>query len=146
MSRLISLKTQIRTRDYQASRRFYTQVLGLRILEEWKASTGFIAGFGDDAGGGVIEVIEVIEVDVSHETYDEAFTYAVLDPHDEPNLLEALSSWSRDLRVTSSELETARLAIEELRDGGSSCVRGPGLRSLYPVRPRPGRPCPAAHP
>ncbi len=49
MSRLISLKTQIRSRDYEASRRFYTEVLGLRILEEWEESPGFIAGFGDDA-------------------------------------------------------------------------------------------------
>ena len=31
---------------------------------------------------------------------------------------EALASWSRDVRVSSSELRTARLELEEIKDGG----------------------------
>ncbi len=49
-----------------------------------------------------------------------AETYAVLDGCDNPELLQALASWSRDVRASASELSTARLAIEELKNGGSA--------------------------
>ncbi len=95
MSRLISLKTQIRSRDYDASRRFYTEVLGLRILEEWEERPGFVAGFGDGAGGGLIEVTEV---DASHESYDEAFTRPVANDKIVLQLrTDSVDEWARRL-------------------------------------------------
>ncbi len=77
-----------------------------------------------DLAGFYLERCEFAEYDALV-----ADTYAVLDARDNPKLLEALSSWSRDVRVSPKELTTARLAIEELREGGSSDPRV-GLSSL----------------
>src|SRR5687767_11461432 len=46
MPSLVSIKTVLRCRDFEASRRFYHSVLHLRILEEWNERLGQGAIFG----------------------------------------------------------------------------------------------------
>ena len=52
-----SLKTMLRTRDFDAARAFYVEVLGLEVVEEWdtEGDRGCIVGFG--SGGGFLELL-----------------------------------------------------------------------------------------
>ncbi|HMB64021.1 MAG TPA: VOC family protein, partial [Eudoraea sp.] len=70
---LLSLKTVIRTRDFEASKRFYTQVLNLEIAEEYddgNGSRGIIMRFGPEGSNAFIEVSEITE---AHNYYQGAF-------------------------------------------------------------------------
>ena len=58
MPSLVSIKTVIRCRDFDASRHFYTSILNLPIVEEWNEpqGRGAIFGFGVDRAG-MIEAV-----------------------------------------------------------------------------------------
>ena len=60
-STLHSVKVAIRCGDYDASRAFYTTILGLRIVEEWDQpeGKGFIVALGAKGAGGFVEVMQV---------------------------------------------------------------------------------------
>ncbi len=65
-----------------------------------------------DAAGLALEAGEFAEYDALL-----ADTHAFLKSFDDPKLLKALSSWSRDVRVSRDVLRETRQAIEALRDG-----------------------------
>jgi catechol 2,3-dioxygenase-like lactoylglutathione lyase family enzyme len=61
----LELKVVISSRDFQASRRFYGEVLGLVVLESWEegGGQGCIFGFDPEGHTGRIEVYEMNEGD-----------------------------------------------------------------------------------
>ncbi len=74
LNSLLSLKTVIRTKDFEASKRFYTQVLNLKIIEEYddgNGSKGLIVRFGPEGGNAFFEISEITD---DHNYYQEAFS------------------------------------------------------------------------
>ena len=70
---LLCLKTVIRTRNFEASKRFYTQVLNLEIAEEYddgNGCRGVIMRFGPEGSNAFLEISEITEV---HPYYQGAF-------------------------------------------------------------------------
>lgn len=69
MNRVLSLKTILRCRDLATSRRFYVELLGLDVVEEWAdpGDEGCILGFG--TGGGFLELLAV---DLDHPKHQPA--------------------------------------------------------------------------
>lgn len=69
----LTLKMVIRCRDFQASRRFYSAILGLNILQEWEEvqGKGCIFGFGKGGSEARIEIYEMTEQD---QRYDPGFS------------------------------------------------------------------------
>jgi catechol 2,3-dioxygenase-like lactoylglutathione lyase family enzyme len=61
----LSLKMVLQSRDYGASRRFYTDVLALPVVEEWEGSDGrgCVFGLGREGREGFLEVQEMTPVD-----------------------------------------------------------------------------------
>lgn len=61
----LSLKVVIRCADLPASRRFYADVLGLPVVEEWSEpqGRGCIFGFGSDGRSGFLEAYEMTRAD-----------------------------------------------------------------------------------
>ena len=61
---LLSLKTVIRTKDFQASKKFYTQILNLEIVEEYdeeNGSRGVIMRFGEESNNAFFEISEILD-------------------------------------------------------------------------------------
>lgn len=57
---LLSLKTAIRTKDFDASKKFYTQVLGLPISEEYSGENrGCIVRLGEEPSNAFLEISEI---------------------------------------------------------------------------------------
>lgn len=72
-SSLLSLKTVIRTRDFEASKTFYTQILNLEIVEEYDdedGSKGVIVRVGSERSNAFIEISEIKK---EHRYFQEAF-------------------------------------------------------------------------
>ncbi len=71
---LLSLKTTIRTKDYKASKTFYTQVLGLEIVQEYNdgdGSKGSILRFGHEGSNAFFEISEISQDHYyHHESFD----------------------------------------------------------------------------
>lgn len=70
---LLSLKTTIRTKDFEASKVFYTQILNLEIVQEYNGgngSRGIILRFGSAGSNAFLEISEIQE---SHDYFQEAF-------------------------------------------------------------------------
>ncbi len=70
---LLSLKTVIRTKNFEASRIFYIQVLDLTIIEEYddgNGSKGVIVRFGPDGSNAFLEISEIL---ADHSFYQKAF-------------------------------------------------------------------------
>ena len=70
---LLSLKTVIRTKDFEASKIFYTQLLQLEIIEEYDdgdGSKGLIMRFGAEGSNAFFEISEI---EKTHAYYQEAF-------------------------------------------------------------------------
>jgi catechol 2,3-dioxygenase-like lactoylglutathione lyase family enzyme len=61
----LELKVVIRCRDFQASRRFYGDILDLPVLESWEeqGGQGCIFGFGPQGQSGSLEVYQMREGD-----------------------------------------------------------------------------------
>ena len=74
---LVSIKTVIRCRDFDASRRFYAAILRLPVVEEWQEpqGRGAIFGFGSDRSG----LIEIYEMTRADERFDPAFEADVVN-------------------------------------------------------------------
>ena len=71
---LASLKTVIRTKDFEASKRFYTQVLNLEIVEDYddgNGSKGLIMRFGPEGSNAFFEISEIMD---DHNYYQKAFS------------------------------------------------------------------------
>lgn len=60
---LISLKTVIRTKDFSASKKFYTQILKLGIAEEYNdtGARGCIVRLGAKPNSAFIEISEIVK-------------------------------------------------------------------------------------
>lgn len=74
---LLSLKTVIRTKDFEASKQFYTEILNLEISEEYddgNGSKGCIVRFGDENSNAFFEISEIKK---SHDYYQDAFSRGV---------------------------------------------------------------------
>ena len=74
LNNLLSLKTVIRTKDFEASKIFYTQILNLEIVEEHddgNGSKGLIMRFGPEGSNAFFEISEIMD---DHEYYQEAFS------------------------------------------------------------------------
>ncbi|MGI9551138.1 MAG: VOC family protein [Aurantibacter sp.] len=73
-SSLLSLKTVIRTKDFGASKIFYTQILNLEIIEEYddgNGSKGLIVRFGPEGSNAFIEISKIVD---DHNYYQNAFS------------------------------------------------------------------------
>lgn len=71
---LLNTKTVIRTKDFEASKAFYTQILKLKIVEEYNdgnGSRGVIMRVGNKQSNAFIEVSEI---SAAHYYYQEAFS------------------------------------------------------------------------
>ncbi|MGB5821073.1 MAG: VOC family protein [Saonia sp.] len=71
---LLSLKTVIRTKNFEASRTFYTQILNLEVEEEYNdgnGSKGLIVRFGPEGSNAFLEISEITD---THSYYQEAFS------------------------------------------------------------------------
>jgi catechol 2,3-dioxygenase-like lactoylglutathione lyase family enzyme len=68
----LSLKVVLRCRDFPASRRFYADVLGLPVVEEWDApeGRGCVFGCGPTGREGFLEIYGMTREDPR---YDPAF-------------------------------------------------------------------------
>jgi catechol 2,3-dioxygenase-like lactoylglutathione lyase family enzyme len=70
---LVSLKTVIRTKDFVASKKFYTQILNLKIVEEYdgeKGVRGCIFRIGRQDNNAFLEISEI---DMDHYYFDTSF-------------------------------------------------------------------------
>ncbi|MDH7447039.1 VOC family protein [Aquimarina sp. 2201CG14-23] len=69
---LLSLKTVIRTKNYDASKHFYTQILKLSIAEEYSSENrGCILRFGDKNSNAFLEISEIKE---GHYYFQQSFS------------------------------------------------------------------------
>ncbi len=61
----LGLKLVIRCRDFETSHCFYSDILGLPVLEAWTEDEGkgCIFGFGESGSGGWLEIYEMMEED-----------------------------------------------------------------------------------
>lgn len=74
---LLSLKTVIRTKDINASKAFYTQILNLDIIEEYddgNGSRGLIVRFGQEDSNAFFEISQIKD---DHNYYQEAFNKSI---------------------------------------------------------------------
>ncbi|MBQ4820345.1 VOC family protein [Aquimarina sp. MMG016] len=71
----LSLKTVVRTKDYNASRDFYHQILNLKIVEEYSSENrGCVFRFGHKDNNAFIEISEIKE---GHYYYNSSFSKEV---------------------------------------------------------------------
>ena len=97
MPSLISIKTVIRCRDFDASRHFYASVLNLPIVEEWSEpqGRGAIFGFGSDRTG-LIEIYEMTQADAR---FDPAFASPIANDKIDVQLkTDSVTEWADRLR------------------------------------------------
>lgn len=107
---LLSLKTAIRTKDFEASKAFYTQILNLEIEQEYNdgnGSKGIILRFGSAGNNAFLEISEIKE---SHDYFQKAFG-------------ESLQNDKIDL-----QLRTDNMDFWEKKLKGKWTTRGPILR------------------
>jgi catechol 2,3-dioxygenase-like lactoylglutathione lyase family enzyme len=97
MPSLLSIKTVIRCRDFDASRHFYASILNLTILEEWSEpqGRGAIFGFGSDCAG-MIEIYEMTQADAR---FDPAFASPIANDKIDVQLkTDSVAEWADCLR------------------------------------------------
>jgi catechol 2,3-dioxygenase-like lactoylglutathione lyase family enzyme len=97
MPSLISIKTVVRCRDFDASRHFYASILNLPIIEEWSEpqGRGAIFGFGSDRAG-MIEIYEMTQADTR---FDPAFASPIVDDKIDVQLkTDSIAAWVDRLR------------------------------------------------
>ena len=71
----LSLKVVIRCREFAASRRFYGEILGLAVLEEWEEKGGQGCIYAFPEGGS----LEVYQMNPQDKRYDASFERAFQD-------------------------------------------------------------------
>ena len=92
MPSLVSMKTVLRCRDFEASRKFYHSILGLQILEEWNepVGQGAIFGFGPHQSGS-LEIFQMTRIDPR---YDPVFMSQIANDKIDVQLrTDSLESW-----------------------------------------------------
>jgi catechol 2,3-dioxygenase-like lactoylglutathione lyase family enzyme len=90
----LSLKVVIRCRDFEASRRFYGDVIGLPVLDAWDEAGGQGCIFGFPNGGS----LEVYQMQSQDKRYDASFERAFQDDKIDLQLrTEDLDAWVRRL-------------------------------------------------
>ena len=92
MSPILSLKTMLRSRDLAASRRFYVDLLGLEVAQEWDdpGNRGLIVAFG--SGGGFLELLAV---DPEHPKHRPGFTDPVANDKIELQIkVDSVDAWA----------------------------------------------------
>ena len=74
---LLSLKTVIRTKDLNASKDFYTQILNLEVVQEYNdgnGSKGIILRYGSESSNAFFEISEIKNVHSYHQkAFDKEF-------------------------------------------------------------------------
>jgi catechol 2,3-dioxygenase-like lactoylglutathione lyase family enzyme len=70
---LLSCKTVIRTKDFEASKKFYTQLLALSILEEYNDGNGSRGIIFQIGGDGSNALLEISEINKDHNFFQDAF-------------------------------------------------------------------------
>ena len=107
---LLSLKTVIRTKDLEASKAFYTQILNLKIVQEYNdgnGSKGIILRLGSEGSNAFLEISEIKK---THNYFQKAFS-------------ESIQNDKIDL-----QLRTDNIKYWEARLKGKWKTRGPILR------------------
>ena len=107
---LLSLKTVIRTKDFEASKIFYTQILSLEIIEEYddgNGSKGLIMRFGPEGSNAFVEISEIRD---DHNYYQEPFS-------------ENIENDKTDIQLRTDNVEYWAIRLNEKWN-----ARGPILR------------------
>lgn len=93
---LLNLKTVIRTKDYDASKKFYHQILNLDIVEEYNnENRGCIFRFGDKNTNAFLEISEIPKDHYYyHDSYNE---YVENDKIDIQIRTNNIDHWSEHL-------------------------------------------------
>lgn len=90
----LSLKVVIRCRDFAASRRFYGELLGLPVMEEWEEKGGRGCIFAFPGGGS----LEIYQMTVDNKRCDPSFERAFQDDKIDLQLRTGdLDAWSSQL-------------------------------------------------
>ena len=95
MTQILSLKTMLRCRDLAASRRFYVDLLGLDVVEEWNdpGDKGCIVAFGAGAG-----FLELLAVDPAHPKHRAALVDLVASDKIELQIrVDSVDAWANRL-------------------------------------------------
>jgi len=74
MTNLFSLKTVIRTKNFEASKAFYIEILNLKIVQEYNdenGSRGIIVRLGSEDSNAFLEISEIKEF---HDYYQQSFS------------------------------------------------------------------------
>ena len=96
MAGFLSTKTVIRCRDFSSSRRFYTSILGLRVVNEWNepGGKGCIFGVAPNEGG----YVEIYEMTRDDSRYHPSFSAPVQgDKIDLQLRTTSVASWAEQL-------------------------------------------------
>lgn len=110
---MLKLKTVIRCMDYDASRRFYVEVLGLPLTAEWDEPRGK-GGIVALAGSGLIEIDQMTE----------------LDPRDQPAFHQPVPSDKTELQLQTPDLDTWTKRLTGLWPHGGPVTMPWGERRL----------------
>lgn len=98
-SNLVSLKTAIRTKDFEASKAFYTQILNLAIVQEYNdgnGSKGIILRFGSKGSNAFLEISEIKK---THDYFQEAFSESIQNDKIDLQLrTDDMSFWEKRLK------------------------------------------------
>ncbi|MDN5204702.1 VOC family protein [Fulvivirgaceae bacterium BMA10] len=94
---LLSLKTVIRTRDFETSKKFYTEILNLAIVEEYSGENrGCIVRLGPENSNAFFEISEIPE---GHYYYDPSFSHTVAnDKIDIQIRTDSVDYWANRLK------------------------------------------------
>lgn len=95
---LISLKTVIRTKNFEDSKKFYNELLNLNVVEEYddeNGSKGCIMSFGFESHA----FVEISEIKSTHSYFQPAFTRTVdNDKIDIQIKTESVDFWAEKLK------------------------------------------------
>ncbi|MEM9686503.1 MAG: VOC family protein [Bacteroidota bacterium] len=97
LSHLLSLKTVIRTKDFDASKHFYTRILNLEIVEEYHGENrGCIMRFGNRESNAFLELSEIPE---NHYYFNASFhRYVENDKIDIQLKTDSVDDWADHLK------------------------------------------------
>ncbi|WP_169301349.1 VOC family protein [Pontimicrobium aquaticum] len=115
---LLSLKTLIRTKDFEASKTFYTQILNLEIIEEYddgNGSKGIIMRFGPIGSNAFFEISEISD---NHSYYQEQFS-------------KNLENDKIDIQLRTDNIEFWAMRLKEKWNARGPILRPWGSQYLY---------------
>ncbi|WP_271769790.1 VOC family protein [Aquimarina algiphila] len=97
---LLSLKTVIRTKNFEDSKLFYTQILNLKITEEYNdgdGSKGVILQFGHEDNNAFLEISEIASNHYYHQnSFDKSIENDKIDIQIKTNNIEYWATRLRD--------------------------------------------------